>query len=238
MFNTIKQIKGLHKSDPIKLRRFLEGVCFIARGGCQWRLLHQDYGNWRAVHKRFKQWESKGIWEKIFQSSIIDPDMELIMIDSSVVRAHACAAGLRKNSQPEQALGRSRGGFTTKIHCITEALGLPLKFSLTPGQRHDVTQATHLTKEFVGVPVLGDTAYCSYQFMDELIAKDCEPVIPSRINSKKPNEYDKFLYKERHQIECFFGKIKHFRRIFSRFEKSAASYMAFLHFVGTLIWLR
>ncbi|WP_407079267.1 hypothetical protein [Candidatus Methylospira mobilis] len=63
-------------------------------------------------------------------------------------------------------------------------------------------------------------------------------VIPPRYNRNKVRECDWFIYKERHLIECFFNKIKHYRRIFSRFEKTARNYMAFLHFVSALIWLR
>jgi uncharacterized protein (DUF934 family) len=66
------------------------------------------------------------------------------MIDATIVRAHACSSGYGKDTQDTQALGRSRGGFTTKIHALVDVLGNPLKFILTPGQRHEITQASAL----------------------------------------------------------------------------------------------
>lgn len=63
-------------------------------------------------------------------------------------------------------------------------------------------------------------------------------VIPARKNRKEPREYDPHCYKERHLVECFFNKIKHYRRLFSRFEKLDQRHLGFLCFVGTVIWLR
>ena len=88
-------------------------------------------------------WCDKGVWERMHQHFIDDPDMEHVIIDSTVVRAHPCAAGASKRTggQAAQALGRSRGGFSTKIHVSVDALGNPLRYKLTGGQTHDITQA-------------------------------------------------------------------------------------------------
>ncbi len=232
------QVKGIHKNDVERLRRFIEAVYYVCRSGCQWRLLPFYYGHWRAVHKRFKAWIKHNIWKRLFEFVQKDPDMELAIIDATVVRAHACAAGYGYKTQEKEALGRSAGGFSTKIHAHVDALGNPIKFILTPGNRHDITQAKKLSEGVFDVPLVADTAYGSKDFMGYLQDKACEPVIPPRENSVRPWPYDEHLYKERHLIECFFGKIKHFRRIFSRFDKSALSYLSFLQFVGTLIWIR
>lgn len=228
-------IKGIHKKDITRLRLFIEAIYYICRSGCQWRLLPFYYGNWRAIHKRFKTWSNRNIWEKLFESFKQEPDMEWVSIDSTIVRAHACSAGYGKNSQEKEGLGRSKGGFTTKIHALVDALGNPLKFSLTAGQRHDITQAIYLTGNVFDITLLADTAYYADHFITRFEQRPC---IPSRKNSKKPSPYDQYLYQERHVIECFFGKIKHFRRIFSRYDKAALSYLSFLHFVGALIWIR
>lgn len=160
------------------------------------------------------------------------------MIDSTVIRAHACSTGYKQGTQKEEALGRSRGGLTTKAHVLVDALGLPLFFLLTPGQQNDITQAERLTENVRNIPVLADRGYDSDQFISTLEAKDCTPVIPSKKNRKKKREHDKYLYRERHLVECFFGKIKHFRRVFSRYEKLAKCYLSFLCFVEVFIWLR
>lgn len=137
-------------------------------------------------------------------------------------------------------MGRSKGGFTTKIHAITDALGNPLDFVLTGGQASDIGQAENLlalTTESTNA-LLGDKGYDSDAFIQALVEKGIEPVIPSRSNRIYPRDCDWFVYKERHLIECFFNKIKHYRRIFSRYEKMAKNYMGFIRFVSALIWLR
>lgn len=228
-------IKGIHKHSIKRLRLFVEGVYYVCRSGCQWRLLPTYYGDWRAVHKRFKGWSNRNIWQKLFEYFQQNPDVEWVMIDSTIIRAHACSAGYGKDTQKQEALGRSKGGFSTKIHALVDALGNPLKFLLTPGQQHDITQAEHLAKDVLDEVMLADKSYDANHFIDRFTKKPC---IPPRKNRKEPRVYDEYLYQERHAIECFFGKIKHFRRIFSRYDKSALSYLSFLHFVGALIWIR
>jgi transposase len=234
----LQQIKGIHKNNIERLRIFIEAVYYLCRSGCQLRLLPFYYGSWRAIHKRFKEWSDRGIWENMFEYFKQDPDMEWIMIDSTIVRAHACAAGYGKDSQPKEALGRSKGGFSTKIHIATDALGNPLKFILTAGQRNDITQAKQLCESASDSTIIADKGYDSDELVETIIDQNCTPNIPPRSNRKEPRFYDKSLYEERHVIECFIGKVKQFRRIFSRYDKSAQSYLSFLYFAGVLIWLR
>ncbi|VVC46398.1 Ribonuclease H-like domain,Transposase, IS4-like,Transposase, Tn5-like, core,CAAX amino terminal [Cinara cedri] len=220
IFANLKSVKGIHSKNEDRIRRFMESVWYMARSGCQWRLLPEIYGNYRSVHKRFKKWCEKGIWEKLLKYTQ-DPDLEVQMIDGTIVRAHACAAGYKKDTGAQEALGRSKGGFTTKIHALVDALGNPLKFTLTAGQRNDITQAEALTENVSNSVVVADKGYDSNAFIVGLENKGCEVVIPPKRNRKVQRYYDEHIYKERHLIECFFGKIKHFRRIFSRFDKTA-----------------
>jgi transposase len=85
---------------------------------------------------------------------------------------------------------------------------------------------------------IADRSYDADPFLQRIAAQQAEAVIPPRKNRKEPRDYDLHLYKERHLVECFINKIKHYRRIFSRFDKLDRSYMGFLSFVGALIWLR
>jgi transposase len=88
--------------------------------------LPKIYGNYRSIHRRFKKWFEKEIWGKLLEYTQQDPDLEASIIDGTIVRAHACSAGYKKNSEAQEALGRSKGGFATKIHALVVALGNPL----------------------------------------------------------------------------------------------------------------
>ena len=135
-------------------------------------------------------------------------------------------------------MGRSKGGFTTKINALIDGLGYPLKFILAPGQRNDIVYAEALIQDVTHAKVLADKGYDSNHLIEVIPDQDCVAVIPSRRNRRHERDHDRHIYKERHLIECFFGKIKHFRRICSRFDKTAKAFMSFLHFVSVLLWLR
>ncbi len=121
---------------------------------------------------------------------------------------------------------------------MVDALGNPLDFILTGGQVHDIKEGPALIGNRESQYVIGDKSYDADEFIRLIEAQHAIPVIPPRSNRKDPREYDRELYKERHLVECFVSKIKQFRHIFSRFDKLARRYLAFLHFVAAQIWLR
>lgn len=179
IYSFLKSVKSLHVKDEKRTRRFMEGVWYVLRTGCQWRLLPSCYGHWRQIHRRYKAWSDRSIWSTLM-SSVSDIDEQAVMLDATIVRAHACVSGYIKNGNEIQALGRSKGGFTTKIHALVDALGNPIKFILTGGHRNDITQAAELLKEQRNTIVLADKGYDSNEFIDVLEKQGCTAVIPSR----------------------------------------------------------
>lgn len=119
-----------------------------------------------------------------------------------------------------------------------DALGNPLRFLLTPGNAHDLRAALTLLENLDIQALLADKAFDADWFLELLEKLGIQAVIPPKSNRKIQRHYDKHLYKERNAIERFFNKIKHFRRIFSRFDKLDSSFLGFLYLAGTLIWLR
>jgi transposase len=121
-------------------RRFLEAILWLARTGAPWRDLPSELINWRSAWRRLQRWTVAGVWDGIVEAlRAMAPDAgwEVHMLDSTVVRAHPHAAGARRQAG-EQALGRCRGGFSTKLHLRCDGRGRPVTVHLTGGQRHDL----------------------------------------------------------------------------------------------------
>ena len=121
---------------------------------------------------------------------------------------------------------------------IVDALGNPLALSLTGGQVHDITQAQALLALIEPDAVLGDKGYDADHFVDSLTARAISVVIPPKSNRKVKRDCDFALYRERNLVERFFCIIKHFRAIATRYEKTARNYLAGLHLVCALAWLK
>lgn len=145
---------------------------------------------------------------------------------------------VKKNTTAEeQALGRSRGGFSSKLHIICDALANPLRFSLTVGQRGDITQAAVLLDPYQCDAVIADKAYDSDEFVEQIEARHAESVIPPRTNRKKKREIDNNLYKDRNKIERLINRLKHYRRVATRYDKTARNYLAFVYIASIKILL-
>ena len=140
--------------------------------------------------------------------------------------------------QENQDLGRSRGGFGTKIHAAVNGLGLPVKLILTAGQASDVTQAKTLIEGISFEVLIGDKGYDSKKLVDEVEHAGREAVIPSRSNATEPRKIDWSRYKDRNLVERFWSKAKQYRRVATRYEKKAQNFLAFVHVASIMIMLR
>jgi transposase len=219
-------------------RLFVDAVLYRYRAGIPWRDLPEHYGPWKAVHTRFTRWAKRGVWVAVFAHLASDADPEYAMIDSTIVRAHQHSAGAKGGDRDQEAIGRSKGGLTTKIHATTDALGNPTGFHLTPGHAHDLVGADALLPGLEADALLADKAYdAEERVIGPLQQAGTVPVIPSRANRKTPREYDTDLYKARHLIENFFAKLKQFRAIATRYDKRARNFLAAIHLAAAVIWL-
>ncbi len=123
------------------------------------------------------------------------------------------------------------------MHAACDALGNPRRFILTPGQDSDHGQAQGLLGEDEPGAVIADKGYDSQAFVEFIQERKAEVVIPSRKNAKAPRSIDKNLYKDRNKVERFFNRIKHYRRIATRYDKTADSYLAFVYVAASIILL-
>ena len=226
--------KGVTAKDN---RLFFDALIHMARAGCPWPDLPKEFGKWNSVFKRYDRWAKSGVLNKILDLLTVESDFEWVMVDSSVIRAHQSAAGA-KGGQKNQSLGRSKGGFSTKIHLAVDSFGNPIRVELTGGEVHDSQRSKSLIKGIPAENVLADKGYDSNEFRQSIIEMGAQPVIPPRSNRKTFIDYDRHLYKERNMIERTFNKLKHYRKIATRYDKKAANFMGYILLGSIMLHLR
>lgn len=151
--------------------------------------------------------------------------------------------------QQREALGWSKGGFSTKIHLRCEGNGRPITFLLTVGERHEAVVFEQLMEQGAvkrtgsGRPrlrpkrVVGDKGYSSHKIRCYLRRRGIRYSIPRKDNEKHRGKFDKSLYRQRNQVERCFNRLKQYRRIATRYEKNAENYLAMLTLASILLWL-
>jgi transposase len=242
----LAEVKSRRGAPPtLDDRSFVEAVLHLARTGEPWRDLPRVFGKWDAVYQRFRRWLQAGHWQALCERVGIDlRHLAAVFYDSSVIRAHQHAAGAPQQAggQESQALGRSRGGFSTKIHVAAADERTVLAVLLTPGQQGDTTVFEGLqAKAAQGREIdhgVADKAFDSDAIRWSMLMQDTAPVIPSKANRTEPIPHDQVIYKERNRVERLINKLKQFRRIATRYEKLSMTYLALIHLVAAFIGFR
>ena len=144
----------------------------------------------------------------------------------------------RKRGQQNQALGRSRGGFSTKIHVSADGLGNPTRFLLSGGQEADITYAESLIEGQRFDAGIGDKGYDSDRLVQVIESQGAESVIPPKKNRKEPRAYDRHVYKERNKVERLISLMKQYRRVATRYEKTDPNFLGFIYVAAIMILLR
>ena len=219
-------------------RIMLNGMLWIVRSGAQWRELPETYGPWQSVYARFAKWRDDGTLEAVFHTLSVDADMENLSMDSTCVKVHESANGEEKKRQIRRLAVPEAGG-TQRLHAVVDGLGNPLEFLISAGNDHDSVHAVELLQKvrIGGSAVLPDRAYGARTIREYISAHGASYVIPPQSNVSDPWPVDWHLYKERHLVECFSQKIKWFRRIATRYDKSDASFLAFVYLASIAILL-
>ncbi|WP_079052529.1 IS5 family transposase [Streptomyces regalis] len=249
-------------------REVIDAIVWKFQTGSQWVHLPERYGSWKGAYNRLRNWSIDGTWQRVFTALLAQADAEegpdwIVAVDSTIVRAHQHAAGARNKGpltgEPDNhALGRSRGGLTTKVHLAADSQCRPMAFVLTPGQFGDApafesVMAALRVPRPTGRPrtrpvmVLVDKAYSSRAIRGRLRRRGIRAVIPvpagqrahrQRRGSRggRPPAFDREADKQRNTVERCIGRLKQWRGIATRYEKTATIYLAGLHVAGIFLW--
>ncbi|MEV8022398.1 IS5 family transposase [Streptomyces sp. NPDC086554] len=261
-------------------RRIINGILYRQRTGLPWRDLPARFGPWKTVYERHRRWSADGTWDRVFAAVLADADAEgrvdwsMVSVDSTSCRAHQHAAGARaqppagagkrttpRNHRPDEGLGRSRGGLTSKIHLAGEGGLRPLAMLLTPGQWGDAPQLIpvmdriRVHRPSGGHPrtrpdhLGGDKAYSSRRNRRYLRRRQIKRTIPEPRNQRanrqsrgskggRPASFDKTIYKRRNEVERTINALKNSRAVATRFDKRAYVFHGTATVASIRLWLR
>jgi transposase len=239
-------------------RPLVNGILWHLHTGAPWRDVPTCYGPWQTVYDRFNWWRKDGTWARILTTLLDQLDdagrisRDLWCIDASIIRASRAAAGARRASpqvrqlggskamqlqEPEDhALGRSRGGFGTKVHLVCDSHGIVLAVFVTPGQRHESTAFETVMARVALTPrkgrrkwpkqLAGDKGYSYPRIRCWLQQHGIRGVIPTRENQPREEGFDRETYRQRNVIERAVNWYKDCRALGTRFDKLAVDYVA------------
>ncbi|MGR7996924.1 IS5 family transposase [Xanthobacter sp. ZOL 2024] len=208
-------------------RRVISGIIHVLKSGGRWVDAPADYGPRKTLYNRYVRWAAKGVWSGLFQAlaGAGGPPAQ-VLIDSSAVKAHRSASG-GKGGKRSQAIGRSRGGRTTKIHALTDRKCRPIAFLLTGGQVADCTAAATLLQQMPKARILhGDKGYDSNAVRRQVEEAGAMPNIPPKANRRWKPCFSPVLYRDRNAIERMFCWLKDFRRVATRYDRLAVNFLA------------
>ena len=223
----------------VQLEAVVRAMICMLRMGCPWRDLPCGAAHWRTVYGYFVRWRDLGLWPRILRSLTQRAKGRLCFIDASYIRVHQSGANPRGGPQA-QALGVSRGGLTTKIHALVDGRGRALKLLLSAGNVVDIKMApalvADLDRESCGT-LVADKGYDSDALRALLIESDIFPCLGVSRKRIEKRLFHKGYYRHRHHVENFFARLKRHRRVSTRYEKLASSFLAFVTLSSILHWL-
>ena len=198
----------------------------------------QTLGNWHTIYTRMNRWTKAGVLDRMFEelqrAQVVRIRIEAVSLDSTSIKVHPDGTGALKKNGP-QSIGKSRGGWNTKIHMVAADARTAVTFCLSPGQAHDAPEGRRLLSSLGPasrpVHLLMDRAYEGNETRQLALDLGFIPVVPPMKTRIEPWDYDREMYKRRNEVERLFRRLKGYRRIFSRFEKLDLMFLGFISFV-------
>lgn len=211
-------------------------ICWIMRTGTPWRDLPETYGPWGSVYTRWRRWTAMGLWSKILRYLARKARGTLRFVDCSHIKVHQHGSNPR-GGQASQAIGKTKGGLNCKLAAAVDLRGRLIAGVLDCGQRHDQLAVEPLLPLLRRCRLVADKGFDAGTFARKLDALRIRICIPAKSGRREILPFHRGFYRKRHRVENFFQRIKGFRRIGTRYEKLAETFLGFVHLAAVLDWL-
>jgi transposase len=206
----------------------LESILFVLTEGCSWRAIDRPQARWNSVYQYFRRWCQRGVLKKVLTQFGPELAPGWHFVDSTHVKVHADGSN-PAGGQALQAMGRTKGGLNTKIHALVNVRSQALVIALSGGNQADISLADELTECLPeGSTLIGDKAYDSSTLRQTAATKGIKTCIPARTNRTTTVPFSATVYRRRHRVENFFERIKRYRRVATRYDKLAETFLGFV----------
>ncbi|WP_135501424.1 IS5 family transposase [Roseovarius aestuariivivens] len=228
-----------HGKPRVDDRRVLSGIIFINRNGLCWRDAPEVCGPHKTLYSRWKRWGEKGIFARMMVGLAAEHGEEkTVMIDTTYLKAHRAATCMAATKGGRGRLvGRTKGGMNTKLHALCGSQGRPLSLFVTAGQVSNYIGARALLSSQPKFDwLLGDRDYDADWFREALKNNSIRACIPGRKQRKTTVKYDERRYKRRNRIEIMFGRLKHWPRVATRYDRCPEVFLSATALAATVIY--
>ena len=209
---------------------------WVLRTGCPWRDVPACYGPWSSIYTRWRRWCASGLWHRILGRLARAAEGELRHLDCSHIKLHQHGAN-PPGGQLAQAMGRTKGGLNTKLSAVVDARGRATALSLAPGPQHDQHAVEPVLASLRGYRAVADKGFDADVFRSRLQAQRTRCCIPPKRGRRQPARFHRGYYRHRHHVENFFCRIKKYRRISTRYDKLAVTFLGFVQLATVIDWL-
>ena len=206
--------------------------------GSQWNQLPDKYGLWNSVYRFHLRWAHRGMFGKLLKQYVegIGNDGRKVL-DATHIKVHQDACHFAGDPEAE-GFGKTKGGRNSKLSAVTNGAGKALNFDLMAGNKADITAAIRVLGDVSNQVVLGDKGYDSDELRQVIFDGGGAPNIPGRKNRKTEVPYLKSIGKERYVVENLFQRLKRFRRVNTRYDRLAVTFIAFVNLSAIADWAR
>jgi transposase len=215
----------------------VEAIFYVLRTAVAWRDLPACYGSWNSVYSRWRRWCTMGLWQEILRLLSRHAVGRVRFVDGSHIKLHQFGTN-PAGGQNAQAIGRTKGGLNTKLCALVEGQGRLVAAVLALGQTYEVEAASPLLDGLKNVLLVGDKGYDVDALRQQMLAQGCLACVPPRLGRRSSVWHHRGFYRQRHKIENFFQRIKIHKRVSTRYDKLALTFLNFVLVAAVFDWLK